>query len=279
VVVSAGALGTNRLLLAQKVQGTLPRLSDRLGELVRTNSESILAVTMPDDSLKPGEDVAISASIHVTHDTHIESVTYGGRGDAIRYLYTLLTPDGTRLTRPLKLLGQIVLHPLRFLKSLWPFAWSRRTVQLLVMQSLDNALAFTSRRGLFGGVRMSTRQDPDKPNPTFIREGYEAAKFLAEDTGGFAQSMVPEALANIPTTAHILGGAVIGGDARSGVVDREGRVFGYRNLIVCDGSIFPANPGVNPSLTILALAEHIMTTVPPAEPAGVAAARVETAPA
>jgi cholesterol oxidase len=272
VAIAAGALGTNLLLARCRMRGGLRNVSPRLGQLVRTNSESILAVTMPDDKLRPGEDVAISASIHVTRDTHIESVTYGDRGDALRYLFTILTPEGTRLTRPLRLLGRALLHPLRFLQSLWPFGWGRRTVLLLVMQSLDNAIAFTAKRGLFGGVRLSTRQDPEKPNPTFIREGYEAARFLAEDSGGLAQSMVPEALANIPTTAHILGGAAIGGGAGDGVVDRDGRLFNYDNLIVCDGSIFPANPGVNPSLTILALAEHIMSTVPRASAPAPAAA-------
>jgi cholesterol oxidase len=278
VAIAAGALGTNQLLARCKLVGGLPNISPRLGQLVRTNSESILAVTFPDDKLQPGKDVAISASIHVTENTHIETVTYGDRADSVKFLYTLLTGDGTRLTRPLKLLGQILLHPWRFVKSLWPFGWSRRTVQLLVMQSLDNALAFTSKRSLFGGVSLSTRQDPEKPNPTFIPEGYAAAKGLAEETGGLAQSMVPEALANIPTTAHILGGAVIGSDASSGVVDRNGRLFGYENLIVCDGSIFPANPGVNPSMTVLALAEHIMTTVPPAGPATPESGRARVAP-
>ena len=265
VVVAAGALGTNQLLARCKLRGGLPNLSLRLGQMVRTNSESILAVTLPDDRLQTSKDVAISASIHVSHDTHIEFVNYGRRGDSVRYLYTLLTDDGTRLTRPLKLLEQMLRHPRRALKSLWPIHWSRRTLTLLVMQSLDNAIAFVAKPGLFGGVRLSTRQDPDKPNPTFIREGFEAAKWLAAHTGGLAQSMLPEALANIPTTAHILGGAVAGRDAASGVVDREGRVFGYRNLIICDGSILPANPGVNPSLTITALAEYIMTTVPNAK--------------
>jgi cholesterol oxidase len=115
------------------------------------------------------------------------------------------------------------------------------------------------------GVRLSTEQHAEKPNPTFIAEGNAAAAWLAEHTGGIAQSMVPEALANIPTTAHILGGAVIGADAASGVVDRDGRVFGYASLLVCDGAIMPANPGVNPSLTITALAEHVMSRVPPAK--------------
>jgi cholesterol oxidase len=264
IVVAAGALGTNTLLARCKHGGGLPRLSDRLGHLVRTNSESILAVTLPDDRLQPARDVSISASVHLSHDTHIELVTYGGKGDFMKFFFTLLTGEGTRLTRPLLLLGQILRHPWRFLKSLSPLHWGRRSLILLVMQSRDNAIAFVPKRRWFGGVGLSTRQDVGKPNPTFIAEGNAAAAWLAERTGGVAQSMVPEALTNIPTTAHILGGAVIGRDASSGVVDGNGQVFGYRNLIICDGSVMPANPGVNPSLTITALAEHIMSRIPPA---------------
>jgi cholesterol oxidase len=270
VVVAAGALGTNRLLARCRLIGGLPALSPRLGQLVRTNSESVLAVTLPDDRLRPDRDVAISASIHVTHDTHIELVTYGERGSVMKFLFTLLTGDGTRLTRPFKLLGGMLRHPVQALRSLNPRHWGRRTALVLVMQSLDNAIEFVARKGLFGGIRFGTRQDPNRPNPTFIREGFEATRWLAQATGGLAQSMVTEAIANIPTTAHILGGAVIGADASSGVVDGQGRVFGYDNLLVCDGSILPANPGVNPSLTITALAEHVVghvgTASPPSPP-------------
>lgn len=268
VVVAAGALGTNRLLADCKHGGGLPRLSDRLGQLVRTNSESILAVTLPDDSIAVTRDVSISASIHVSHDTHIELVSYGERADYMKFFFTLLTGKGTRLTRPLLLLAQVLRHPLRFLKSLSPVGWSRRSAILLVMQPLDNALSFVAKPRHFGrGVRLATEQHAEKPNPTFIAEGNAAAAWLAEHTGGIAQSMVPEALANIPTTAHILGGAVIGADAGCGVVDRDGRAFGYAKLLVCDGAIMPANPGVNPSLTIAALAEHVMSSVPPAKQA------------
>jgi cholesterol oxidase len=136
---------------------------------------------------------------------------------------------------------------------------------LLVMQSLDNAIALRAKKRLFGrGYRLRTEQNRDKPNPTFIAAGNAAAHWLAAHTGGIAQSNSLEALANIPTTAHLLGGAVIGADATRGVIDRELRVFGYRNLLVCDGSAMPANPGVNPSLTITALAEYAMSKVPSA---------------
>jgi cholesterol oxidase len=259
VVISAGALGTNRLLLDCKTKGSLPRLSDRLGELVRTNSESILAITLPDDSSRPWNDVAISASVHPNDDTHIEFCTYGEHGDFLSFLLAPLTGKGTRLTRPLMTLWSIVRHPSRW----FPFGWSRKTLVILVMQSSDNAIAFRAKRGLFGfGLR--TEQNSEKPNPTFIPEANAAAEFLAAHTGGIASSSVLEAAANIPTTAHILGGAPIGRDASCGVVDSHNRAFGYENFMICDGSTMPANPGVNPSLTITALAEHAMAHVPAA---------------
>jgi len=263
VVVAAGALGTNKLLASCRLRGSLPGISERLGHLVRTNSESLLAVTLPDDRLAPWKDVAISASIHPSPDTHVEFVTYGRRGDFMSGLATLLVGKGTRLTRPLRLLGNIARHPIRFLRVTWPFGWGRRTIIVLVMQTLDNAIRFRARRSLFGGgASLATEQDVGRPNPTYIEAGNRAALWLANRTGGIAQSMVLEALANIPSTAHILGGAVIGRDAASGVVDRHNRVFGYENLLVCDGSTMPANPGVNPSLTITAIAEHAMSHVP-----------------
>ncbi len=262
VVMSAGALGTNRLLLKCKTQGSLPRLSERLGELVRTNSESILAITLPDASSRPWNDVAISASVHPNQDTHIEFCTYGEHGDFMSFLLAPLTGKGTRLTRPLMMLGSILRHPLRFARSRFPVGWSRKTLVILVMQSSDNAIAFRPKRGWFGGFGLRTEQNREKPNPTFIPEANAAAEFLAERTGGIASSGFLEAAANIPTTAHILGGAPIGRDASTGVVDKRNRAFGYENFIICDGSTMPANPGVNPSLTITALAEHAMSQVP-----------------
>ncbi|MCW3027364.1 MAG: glucose-methanol-choline oxidoreductase [Solirubrobacterales bacterium] len=263
VVVAAGPLGTNRLLQRCRLEGSLPRISPRLGELVRTNSESVLTVTVPedypDDLIKR---VAISSSIYPDPNTHIETVTYGNDGDSMHRLYTLLVGDGTRLTRPLKLLGQILLHPKRLAKVLFPKHWSRRTIIILVMQTLDNAIALRPRKGPFGSFWLQTEQDPERPNPTFIPVANETAEWFAERTGGIAQSSVFEALFNIPTTAHILGGAVIAPDAERGVVDSRQRVFGYENLLVCDGSAIPANVGVNPSLTITALAEHAMSHVP-----------------
>ncbi len=273
VVVSAGPLGTNKLLQRCRVKGSLPRVSPRLGELVRTNSESILAVTVPedypDDLIKR---VAITSSIYPDPHTHIETVTYGDDGDSMHRLNTVLVGRGTRVTRPLKLLAQTLAHPKRVAKVLFPKHWSRRTIIILVMQTLDNAIALRPRKGPFGSFWLQTEQDPERPIPTFIPVANQAAEWFAKRTGGIAQSSLTEALFNIPTTAHILGGAVIAPDPQRGVVDAHQRVFGYQNLLVCDGSAIPANVGVNPSLTITALAEHAMSHVAPAGPGAEAAA-------
>ena len=279
VVIAAGALGTNKLLADCRHRGSLPRISSRLGDLVRTNSESINAVTAPTDERDFAKSVAISSSIYPDPDTHIEVVTYGRRADSMSYLFTLLTGQGTKLTRPLLWLGQIVRHPLRFLRLLWPGRWSRRTVILLVMQTLDNAIRLRPKRRLLGrGIRLQTEQNPEKPTPTFIPAADAVARWMAGRTGGVPQSGVNEAIFNIPTTAHILGGAAIGAAPERGVVDARNRVFGYENLMVCDGAAIPANPGVNPSLTITALAEHAMAQVPAKEDASAASRSLKSAP-
>jgi cholesterol oxidase len=260
VVLAAGALGTNRLLAG----ASLPRLSPRLGDLVRTNSEAIVAVTLPPGAPDITRRVAITGSIYPDPDTHIETVVYGDAADSISALYTLLVGDGTRVTRPLKLLRAAARHPVTFLRLFDPRGWSRRTIIVLVMQTLDNAIALRPRRTFGGGMKLQTEQDAARPIPTYIPVANHFAQWLARRTGGVAQSSFMEALRNIGSTAHILGGAAIGADSNSGVVDARQRVFGYENLLVCDGAAVPANVGVNPSLTITAMAEHAMSHVPPA---------------
>jgi len=269
VVVAAGALGTNRLLFSSKLRGSLPRVSDRLGYLVRTNSESILAVTAKDDTRDFTGGVAITSSIYPDPDTHVEVVTYGEGGDAMAGTFTAMTGPGTKLTRPVKWAAAIARHPLRTLRMLLPHRWSRRTVILLVMQTVDAAMHFQPKRKILGrGVRLTTQQDPNRPNPTYIPAAEQVARWFEKRTGGIAQSAVTESVRNIPTTAHILGGAVVGAGPDSGVVDPANRAFGYENLLVCDGAAIPANPGVNPSLTITAKAEHAMSLIPPKDGAG-----------
>jgi cholesterol oxidase len=266
VVVAAGALGTNHLLANCKHAGALPRLSDQIGAVVRTNSESIQAVTAPDDERDFSRSVAITSSIYPDPDTHIEVVTYGQAGDAMNGTFTTMTGEGTKLTRPLQWLAATLRNPLQALRGAIPYKWSQRTVILLVMQTVDAAMHLKPKRKLFGrGVRLQTEQDPLRPNPTFIPAAEQVTRWFAKRMGGMAQSAFTESLRNTPTTAHILGGAVIGASPESGVVDAANRAFGYENLLVTDGASVPANPGVNPSLTITAKAEHAMSLIPPKE--------------
>lgn len=281
VVFAAGALGTNLLMANCKAGGSLPRLSGRLGYQVRTNSEAILAVTAGRRrKVDFTERVAITSSIYPSADTHIETVTYGGGGSSMGLLFTVLVGPGTRFTRPLRFLQAVIRKPRQYARTLLPGGWSKRTLILLVMQTLDNSMRLRARRRLLGrGVALQTEQDPDNPNPTYIEAANDAAERIADKLEGIPQSSVTEALANIPTTAHILGGAVIGRDAQDGVVDARHRVFGYRNLMVCDGAAVPANPGVNPSLTITAMAERALSHVPPKRGAPPVAPVRLTAPA
>jgi cholesterol oxidase len=268
VVFAAGPLGTNKLLAACKLHGSLPNLSDRIGKLVRTNSEAILAVTLPPGAPDIQKRVAITGSIYPDPDTHIETVVYGDAADSMSSLYTVLVGDGTRVTRPLKLLGVAARHPRTFLKLCDPRGWSRRTIIVLVMQTLDNAIAFRATKTR-RGARLQTQRDTDRPIPTYIPVANQFAAWLARRTGGIAQTALMEAVGNLAMTAHVLGGAVIGADPSTGVVDARQRVFGYENMLVCDGSVVPANVGVNPSLTITAMAEHALSHVPPAYDAAV----------
>ena len=264
VIVAAGALGTNRLLARCKLNGSLPKLSDRLGYGVRTNSESIVGATAPKDSdWDFSESSAITSSIYTDADTHIEVVTYGKGGDSQMLLRSLMVEAGRRGTRPLYFLLAAARHPGRLIDAWRINDASRRSVILLVMQALDNSMRLKVRRRLpGGGVMLTTEQDPEHPNPDRIPAAYDAARWFAKRIGGHPFSWTAEALLAIPITAHILGGAVIGADRSTGVIDSRSRVFGYENLLVCDGAAISANVGVNPSLTITAMAERAMTFVP-----------------
>jgi cholesterol oxidase len=231
--------------------------------VVRTNSESILAVTAPDDANDFTRGVAITSSIYPDPDTHIEPVTYGSGGDSQSLLFTLMTEAGKRGTQPVHFLANIARHPRAAWRATRVRSWSRRTIILLVMQTLDNSMKLRVKRRLpNGNVNLTTEVNPEKPNPDKVPAAYRAAEWMERQLGGTGQAGLTEAILSIPTTAHILGGAVIAASPESGVIDSEQRVFGYENLLVCDGSAIPANVGVNPSLTITALAERAMGHIP-----------------
>ena len=176
-----------------------------------------------------------------------------------------MTENGGRGNQPVHLLANIARHPILAARATRIRGWSRRTMILLVMQTLDNAVRLrVKRRWPNGNAVLTTEQDPENPNPDKIPAAYRAAEWIQQRIGGTPQAVVTEALLSIPSTAHILGGAVIGRDPQTGVIDSHNRVFGYQNLLICDGAAVPANVGVNPSLTITALAERAMAHLPPA---------------
>lgn len=263
VVFAGGAVGTNALLADCKHRGSLPAVSDRLGHLVRTNSEAVLSVLLPED-IDTWRDVTASSRVVVDGDTQIELLTYGPRGDFMRLMFTLLVGEGRSVPRLLSWLRTVMRHPRRWISTMRS-GWGARTLMMLVMQPRDNAIRFTAKRRLLGsGYRLTTARDNVRPAPTYIDAGHQVARWLAERTGGIAQSSVFEAFGNRPMTAHVLGGAAIGASPANGVVDAHLKVFGYQNMVVCDAAALPANPGVNPALTIAALAEHAMAHVPAA---------------
>ena len=258
VILSAGTLGTQRLLHAMRDTGVLPGLSARLGKLTRTNSEALLGAAVKDVPGQPfSRGIAITSSFHPDADTHIEPVRYGPRSNAMGLLSTILVDGGGRVPRPLRFLWQALRHPVVFGRSLSVRRWSERTIIALVMQTADNSLTVRRTRG----GRLTTSLGHGKPNPVWIPVGHEAVRHLADRIGGFPGGTVGD-IFNIPLTAHILGGATIGESPETGVVDAYHRVFGHPGLHVIDGSAVPANPGVNPSLTITALAERAIALWP-----------------
>jgi len=264
VILAAGVLGTVELLLKNRDQyASLPALSPRLGDFVRTNGESLLGATSFDAHRELSRGIAIGAAFHPNSLTKIESVRYPSGSGAMRLLGVPLTPDGSALTRPLKMLARMVLQLPRILK-LWRVRdWARSTVILLVMQSVDQHLKLRLGRSLFGRRLQDTASE--QPVPSYLPIAQQAAEILADELQGEAQNVISEVLLRTPATAHILGGCCIGKDAASGVIDERHEVFGYPGLYVCDGSVVPGNLAVNPSLTISALAERFASFFPRAE--------------
>jgi cholesterol oxidase len=260
VVFAAGALGTVRLLLACRARGSLPRLSPQLGNFVRTNSEALVGALAPDDRIDFSRGIAITSGVDADDHTHMEIVRYGKGQDAMGALVTHLTPDRPPWPRWLRWVGGLLRHPLRYARVHRLRGWASRTAIVLVMQPLDSWLRLRLRRRL-GRMVLTSEVEGRRP-PTSIPVADRIAERLAARIGGLPGSNVLEVLGNRSSTAHLLGGAVIAADPAQGVCDPQGRVFGHEGLYVADGAAVPVNLGVNPSLTITALAEHVMAGVP-----------------
>lgn len=269
VVLAAGTWGTQQLLHRMKESGALPRISASVGRLTRTNSEALdgaVATSVP-ESLQLARGVAITTSFHVDERTHVENVRYGPGSNLMGALATVLVPGDRPLgVRLRSLVAQVLRSPLRQFRLGSLRRWSERGIIALVMQTADNSLTLSLRRR-FGRLVMSSAQGHGEPNPSYLPQAHAAATAIAarvQEEGGVptaARGSWPEVF-GIPLTAHFLGGAVISASPADGVIDPYHRVWGHPGLHVVDGAAVPANPGVNPSLTITALAERALSYWP-----------------
>ena len=267
VVFSASALGTMELLFQLKDKRSLPAISNQVGNYVRTNSESLIGLRVPRSKEDLSKGVAIGSGVYIDEHTHIEAVRYSEGSDAISLISTLLTggrPGPGRVALWLRnLVVSFLLHPFRTARILVPIRWAKEIMILLCMQALEGHINMRWQRHVYWPFRKYLVSRGDRV-PTFIPAANDFAVKLAQMAGGTALSALPEILFNVPTTAHCIGGCIIADSPERGVVDQRNRLFGYKNMYVCDGSVIAANLGVNPSLTITALSERAMSFIPPA---------------
>jgi cholesterol oxidase len=265
VAFAAGTWGTQQLLHRMKAQRVLPRISDRLGVLTRTNSEALAGAVTKLRSRHQRDfthGVAITSSIHPDEHTHIEPVRYGKGSNLMGLLGTVMTDGGGRLPRWLKWLAQVLRHPGQ-LASLYAGIgrWSERAVITLVMQTLDNSITVYPKRTVLGRIKLTSTQGHGLPNPTWIPAANDAVRRVADRIDGIPMNSIGE-IVDVPMTAHFLGGCAIGDGPEHGVIDAYQRLYGHPGLHVVDGSAVSANLGVNPSLTITAQAERAMALWP-----------------
>ena len=264
IVIAAGTLGTLELLLKQKYRyGTLPLLSGKLGHELRTNAQTLCAISGSKNKMNNG--LAITSVFSPDPYTHVEIVKYPDNSNAMKWFFGLSADGaGTIAGRSLKLIVKTISHPLSFFKTVFNFRWSTRLVILLVMQTVDNAMRMVWKKTIFGR-KMKIDNRGQKRVPAFIPIGQEVMERYAKKVNGIAQNILLEVFFNRPTTAHILGGCPMSESAESGVVDMNLKVHGYPDLYIADGSIIQGNIGVNPALTITAISEYAMNLLPSKE--------------
>jgi cholesterol oxidase len=255
IVLAGGVLGTVKLLLDLK-HFSLPHLSDKVGSGVRTNSESLLGVTTFEQETVFSDGIAIGSILHTDDNSHLEPVRYSAGSGFWRLLQMPIAHGSNMFIRMLKILVDFIRYPLKNLRTIFVDDWAKRTQILLFMQIINSHLCFS--RGLLG---LKTSVERGKNPTALIPEAKTLAEQYARLVNGKPVALITETLLDIPTTAHILGGAVMGANRDEGVIDRNNRVFGYENMYVCDGSMISANPGVNPALTITALTERAMSKI------------------
>jgi cholesterol oxidase len=256
VIFSGGVLGTIKLLLKLK-ESSLPHLSPMTGHGIRTNSESLIGVTTFRKDLNLSEGIAIGSILHLDENRHVEPVRYSAGSGFWRLFMAPMVSAETIVGRLAAMIKDAIIHPIANLKALFVDDWAKRTHILLYMESIDSTLRF--KKSIFG---MSSGLEKGKAPTAFNPLAQDIANRVAKNINGKPMVLNTETLFGIPTTAHILGGACMGKDASSGVIDDTNHVFNYKNMLVCDGSAISANPGVNPSLSITAISERAMSLIP-----------------
>ena len=265
VIVSGGVLGSLELLFESRdVANTLPDISDRLGAGVRTNSEAFSIVLSKDVNEDLTRGNAITSDFYPDDATHITQNRFPGAYSMMKKQAVPMIDDPVPWRRALRTIVAMLIHPYTTGITWFARNWRQRLTVFTVMQHLDNQIRFTYGKGLFSPLRSVLKSKPvkGKEAPSYIPIGNEAGRVYAKVSGGIPLNSLMESVGNLTTTSHILGGCNIGADASQGVVDSNLEVFGYPGLYVVDGSVIPANVGVNPSLTITALAEHAMSKIP-----------------
>ena len=261
VVVAAGTYNTQKLLHRMKDSGVLPKLSETLGQLSRTNSEALTGAIMPhSNEIDFSKGAAITSSFFPDEHTHVEPVRYGKGSNFMGLLQTVMTDGEKASTRRKMWLHTLIRQPKMLLKIFDVRRWSERTVIALVMQNVDSALTVRGKRGLFGW-RLTSKNNSEKPNATYIPAANEVVRKIANKYGGTPGGHIGD-LVSAPFTAHFVGGCVIGKSSQTGVIDAYHRVWNYPTLHIVDGSSVTANLGVNPSLTITAQAERAFSMWP-----------------
>jgi cholesterol oxidase len=270
VILAGGVMGTMPLLLQMKEDANgLPRLSDRVGDFVRSNSEALFGIISPDKGENFSKGVAITSILHADEHSHIEPVRYGEGSGFFRTLLSVHSPGPTALARIWGALVAFARRPVRWLRALTVSDFAKHTQVLLYMRTLEGTLRMRLGRDVRTGFRrglVTEVEDPSQAPSAFMEEATDLAERFADKVNGVPTTLVTETLLGVPSTAHILGGACMGASVETGVINAKHEVFNYPGLYVIDGSAISANPGVNPALTITALAERAMSLIPSKQP-------------
>jgi len=266
VILAAGVLGTLTLLFRCRDQSkSLPGISSHLGQIVRTNSEAIVAALASDRNVDLSEGPAISSEFYPGGNTHITQNRFPRGYSFMRWYMSPMVDDSVPWRRALKTLAGYLRQPRQIAAGWFDREWYKRVSILSVMQQQANHLSFDYGRSPLSPFsrRLRSHMPSGQRAPSYIPAANTAARHFAQHIGGTPYNSIQESLANLSVTAHIMGGCQMGHSAADGVIDANHQLFGYPGLYVIDGSAISANVGVNPALTITALAERAINLMPP----------------